>query len=156
MRELQYRDEIYKKAQEVKNIDDLTKFIYEIAKHKNDYSTVVYACSAAMFAAFNVVNRGPNGGVTGFQAGCIGWECIGKFMMIEENAPCRLINYNEMLYPQYSANFEKTITVKTWDYLQNNAAKKIISDKNAHQDVISHWHKIASGVIPFGYKLKAW
>lgn len=105
MTEQEYKEFIYKKAEEINSEEALLDLIKEIKEFNHDYGTIIYGCMAAMIAAFKVINNGPRGGITGFQAGFLGWECVHKFMMI--NGPCRIIDYNNMLFPQYADEFEK-------------------------------------------------
>lgn len=151
MTEFEYRDQIYKKAADVKTKDDLDAVLTEIRTHAHDYSTIVYGCAAAMKAAFNYINRSDAGGITGFQAGCLGWEIIKEFMFIK--GPARLVDYENMLYPQYQRKFSKTITPDTWEHLQKKAKELIGEERNVHPDVLAHWKSIAAGDIPFGYAL---
>lgn len=152
MTELEYKELIYKKASAVRNQKDLSALIREITSYDHDYGTIVYGCMAAMEAAFNVVNRSPQGGITGFQASCLGWECIRKFMSIEP--PCRLQDFNNLLYPQYADRFEKTISDEIWKDIQAKAQEKLDKEKrHAHPDVVAHWKKIVAGEIPFGFQI---
>lgn len=153
MTEQEYKEFIYKKAEEVNSEEALLVLIKEIKEFDHDYGTIVYGCMAAMIAAFKVINNSPAGGITGFQAGCLGWECIHKFMIIE--APCKIVNYNNMLFPQYAYEFEKTITSETWFALRTRAKEKLNKNQEYyHPDVLAHLTKVAEGVIPFGYEIK--
>lgn len=154
MSELEYRKEIYAKAEQVKTVEDLTALLSEIENKNQDYGTIVYACMAAMKGAFNVVNRGKQGGITGFQAGCLGWECVHDFMMIK--APCRIVDYNNLLYPQYEGKFQKVISQETWNDIQEKARQNLSEWKDEAQvspRVIEHWKKIKSGIVPFGFRV---
>lgn len=148
MTEKEYREHIYKKAEEVKTDADLSVLIKEIKEYEHDYGTIVYGCMAAMIGAFNVVNRGPTGGITGFQAGCLGWEAVKKFMSI--SGPARIIDYENLLYPQYARTFDKTISPETWSYVQEKAKENLAKGpEHAHPNVIAHWKAIEAGKIPF-------
>jgi hypothetical protein len=154
MTEKQYKEEIYKKASEVKTAEQLTALLKEIDEFNHDYGTIVYACMAAMTGAFNVVNNGKQGGITGFQAGCLGWEAVRKFLTMNDG-PVRLQEFNNMLYPQYAENFEKTITPETWEFLQKEADKNLTENtKHTHPNVLNHWKSIKNGQVPFGYQVK--
>jgi hypothetical protein len=98
------------------------------------------------------MNSTPQGGITGFQAGCIMWQFIRHWMHIE--GPVRLMQYEDMLYPQYEEKF-RTIDANTWEELQKQARKKIEEHPDAHADVLAHWKKVAQGSIPFGYSIAA-
>ena len=63
-----------------------------------------------------------------------------------------MIDYDDMLYPQYDDKFDKTINTHTFNTLQNEA-KKLLED-TAHPVVKAHWQSIVDGVVPFGYKIK--
>lgn len=153
MTEQEYREFIYKKADTVRNRTDLSDLVRQIISYNHDYGTIVYGCMAAMKAAFNAVNRSPQGGISGFQAGAIGWECVREFMSIEP--PSRILDFNNLLYPQYADKFEKTISADAWKDLQAKA-KKNLDDKDEHVSprVIAHWEKIVAGEIPFGFQIK--
>lgn len=148
MTEREYKEHIYAKAKEVKTQKDLGKLIDEIGSYNHDYGTIVYGCMAAMKAAFNVVNNSPNGGITGFQAGCLGWECVREFMMVD--GPLRLIDYSNMLYPQYADSFQSTITRECWAKVQEKAGERLKVQPHANPTVVAHWQSIVDGKIPFG------
>lgn len=153
MTEEEYRKSVYTRAGEVKTTKDLVKFIEEVTTYKHDYGTIVYGCYAAMKAAFNVVNRSPMGGITGFQAGCLGWEAVKEFLSIK--GPAKLVKYDSMLYPQYADHFEKTIDKETWEHLQKEAKRLTAEEAGvAHPNVKAHWQTILDGVVPFGYVVK--
>jgi hypothetical protein len=66
-----------------------------------------------------------------------------------------MINYDDMLYPQYEHKFEKTISSDIWKLLQEEAQRKLEEDSEyANLDVINHWKSIVDGVVPFGYKIE--
>ena len=66
-----------------------------------------------------------------------------------------LIDYDNMLYPQYAYKFEKTIAPNTWKSLQEAVREKIEQDgEYAHPEVLKHWKSIADGIVPFGYQIK--
>lgn len=158
MTEKEYKTYIYEKAQKVKTkkeLDTLLKEIMDPKSEANDYGKICYAMAAAMEATLNYINRGPNGGITGFQASMIGWEMVMKLLVHGENkCGLRLVDYENMLYPQYEDKFEKTIDKDTWEALQKEAKKRLAEVKGAHPEVIKHWKKIAEGKVPFGYKVK--
>ena len=158
MTEKEYKKYIYEKAQKVNNKKDLDALLKEIMAPKseaNDYGKICYAMAAAMEATLNYINRGPNGGITGFQASMIGWEMVKELIVHGENkCGLRLIDYENMLYPQYKDKFDKVIDKDTWEALQEEAKTKLAESKIAHPKVIKHWKKIAEGKVPFGYKVR--
>jgi hypothetical protein len=133
--------------------ESIDKFIEELhANYNHDYGTICHAMSAVAVQAARKFNKGDQGGITGFQAGAVMWEFIKKFMHLE--GPMKLVQYENMLYPQYFSKFDQVISTDVWKYLQEQAAKKIqehLEDKNVHPDVLIHWQKIVDGHVPFGY-----
>ena len=69
-----------------------------------------------------------------------------------------LIDYDDMIYPQYENRFAKTITKGLMESLVKEAKKHIAeyegnSKSMVHPDVLAHWKEIAQGIPPFGYKV---
>jgi hypothetical protein len=121
----------------------------------HDYGTICHAVTAAAIGAAHAVNSSPEGGITGFQARCVMWSFIRKWMFENNQCGLRVINYDNMLYPQYEKDFtEKTITKSQWDSLQKQAERMIAENKFAEPEALSHWEGIKKGRIPFGYTVK--
>lgn len=153
MTEKDYKEMVYRKAKEVETKEQLVEFIDYVTDFKHDYGTVIYGCCAVMKAAFRVVNSSPkSGGITGFQAGCIGLEMIQEFMMIKP--PFKVVDLNNLLFPQYRSKFEKTIDQETWGYLQKQAKENLESEERGAFAVRKHWKSIVDGVVPFGFTIK--
>lgn len=133
--------------------DKLGEFIRKLTQnYEHDYGTICHACAAAAIAAAQAVNHSDQGGITGFQAGCIMWSFVRHWMHID--GPMRLVKYEDMLYPQYADKFSE-ISKETWEFLQAEAKKHIAeSAEHAHPAVISHWQSIVDGAIPFGLRLE--
>ncbi len=148
-------------------LDTLPKFIENIVNnYSHSYGTICHAITAGALATAWAIDKSPNGGISGFQGSVIQWEFIRHWSMKE--GPLKLVEYENMLYPQYSDNFEKTITKDTWKYLKTESKKRLkeyddamISNdpelahhKFTHIDVVNHWKSIIAGTIPFGYTIK--
>jgi hypothetical protein len=135
-------------------LESLPEFLSHLANnYVHDYGTICHAVAASALAAAYAMNASPAGGITGFQAGCIMWEFIQKWMNYK--SPLKLIDYGNMLYPQYKNKFDKTISKETWEYLQKEASKLLAeSNEITSPNVINHWKAITEGVIPFGYRLE--
>lgn len=61
-----------------------------------------------------------------------------------------------MLYPQYGAKFDKTITKRVMENLVKEAKLRLADIKEdypLHPEVKAHWQRIAAGIPPFGYKV---
>lgn len=131
----------------------LPTFIAKLTQdYQHDYGTICHAASAAAIGAAWAVDKGPQGGITGFQAGAIMWGFISHWMSYE-GQPLRLVNFHDMLYPQHADRFEKTISPETHSYLVEQAKKMLDERGLAHPDVVAHWERIAAGGVPFGYRV---
>lgn len=143
-------------AREVKTPEQLAAFVKRLATdYEHDYGTICHAMHAAMKAAMRVVDESPQGGITGFQASCIGWMQIHDLFGYGDGDPLRIVNYNDMLFPQYEEKFANRISPETWASLQKQAKKNLESKAEAHPNVKAHWETIAAGRVPFGYEVAA-
>jgi len=125
MTEQEYREAVYAEAKEVKTPEALAEFIAKRYAETLDYGTIVYACSATMQAAFNVMNAHPQfGGITGFQASCLMWEMVKKFGMFSEG-PLRIQDFDNLRFPQYDDRFRVTLSPESAAELQERAKKAI-------------------------------
>lgn len=122
----------------------------------HDYGTIVHAISACAIAAAWAANNseGAQGGITGFQAGFVMWDFIREWRYPNNECGLRIIDFDNMLYPQYECQFEKTITPDTWNRIRNRAKRKLEESNGASDYVINHWGSIKRGKIPFGYKIR--
>lgn len=154
--EMGIHKEWYKEAKE-QTLDTLLGFLNRLSNdYEHDYGTICHALSAGAVAAASAMDRGPQGGITGAQAGFIMWGFVQNWL--EEQGAMRLIKYDKMLYPQYAHDFEKTIALDTWTQLQEKAQQNILERgysapeaKRALPGVIDHWLSIVNGNVPFGY-----
>ena len=155
MNEKEYKDYIYKKASAVETRKDLDKLLKEVIADKDlDYGKTVYAISSCMMATLNYVDRNL-GGISGFQAGCIGWEMVKKYLVPSNKTSLKIIDYDKMLYPQYEYEFvDKEIPKELWTQLQKEANRMLAEVDYASPQVIEHWKSIVAGIVPFGYKVK--
>lgn len=141
-------------AREVKTPEQLTAFVTKLTtEYEHDYGTIVHAMHAAMKAAMQVVDSSPQGGITGFQASCLGWMQVKDLFMVRDGDPLRLVNYSDMLYPQYAEKFASRISTATWEKLQKEAKDNLEREREAHPNVKAHWETIAAGRVPFGYEV---
>lgn len=152
--EMKIHEQWYKEAQDKDmTLETIPAFLKKLTtEYNHDYGTICHALTAGAIATMWAMNRTPQGGITGFQSGCIMWEFIRNWN--GEKGPLRLIKYDEMLFPQYEDKFQKNISMNTWKYLQEEAKKNIDSKEHASLRVIHHWQSIADGIVPFGYAVK--
>lgn len=127
-----------------------------LSNYHHDYETIYHAISAGMMATMNAMNNSEQGGITGFQAGCVMWEVIKKINYSDNKLGLRILDFDNLLYPQHSGDFEKVISKERWDRVRILAMEKIYQNKetDVHIDVWNHWHSITSGEVPFGFKVE--
>ncbi|SOY79970.1 hypothetical protein CBM2599_A120535 [Cupriavidus taiwanensis] len=143
----------YEEAKKM-TVEGLPAFIQKLTtEYVHDYGTICYAVAAAGIAAMHAVNKSDQGGITGFQAGCITWELLRHWSHIE--APARITEFRNMLFPQYEHKF-CAISSETWEILQEEA-KKSLAEKGdgIHPNVRAHMESIVAGTVPFGYRVEA-
>ena len=150
--EAHLENEWFKQAQD-QTLDTLSQFINHLMNdYQHDYGTICHALSAAALATIYAADKTPQGGITGFQASFIMWDFIRQWMYPSNKCGLKLVNYDDMLYPQYQYNFEKTISTSAWNKLQQEAKNLLDSYNNdAVNEVVTHWQSIADGRVPFGY-----
>ena len=129
----------------------LPRFINHLmSDYEHDYGTCIKAVSAAMIGTFWAFNR--QEGFTGFQVGFIPWFLMREFWGNSEVGR-KVIDFDDMLYPQYQYKFEKTITQSQFSNLQKKASERLAEGIPMHSDVRKHMESIVAGNIPFGYKI---
>lgn len=134
--------------------ETLPAFIAKLTDdYGHDYGTICHAVTAAGLGAMWAVNSSPAGGITGFQAGCIMWEFIRRWM--HKDGPLRLIDYNDLLYPQYARKFT-SVDPEAFDAVREKARRELAEAPDyMHPDVRAHMEAIAAGRVPFGLQLEA-
>lgn len=153
MNEFELRDELATKRRDIKSFKDLVKFLKYVKKNCNTgYGEAPRAIAQASLAVAWYFAK--TFGITGFQAGFVMWDFIRDWQYSHNVAGLKLVDYDNMLYPQYHYKFEKTISPDIWKALQEEAKKNLDNKEHAHPDVIAHWQSIADGNVPFGYSVK--
>ena len=151
--EMHVEKEWFKEAKE-QTVETLPQFINHLMNdYRHDYGTICHALSAAALAAVYAADKSPQGGITGFQASFIMWDFIKQWMYPHNECGLRLIDYDDMLFPQYQDKFEKIISPDTWNKIQEQARKYAGENDIVHSNVLAHWKSIINGEIPFGYIL---
>jgi hypothetical protein len=142
---------------------ELPAFIEEMAHAGTDYNTTAEATAAAAAAtAWALCHQF---GLSGFQGGWVMWEFMHLWNGIGERSPARLIDYEDLLYPQFEGKF-RSIPADVWEWAQNAAKEKIArsspwSRRDSEngtmlmsEDVFRHWESVAAGVVPFGLRIE--
>lgn len=141
----------YEQAQSKEmTLGTLPEFIHHLAyDYEHDYGTICHAIAAGMSAVLTAMNNGPQGGITGFQAGGIMWMVIEH--AFHESGPMRLTKFDDMLYPQNESRF-RSITADTWRYLQEQARSRLANKPDyMAPEVEQHMRSITDGIVPFGF-----
>lgn len=123
----------------------------------HDYGTVCKAIAACAIAAAWAANEenGAQGGITGFQAVAVMWEFIRIWEFTSNKTGLKILDYDNMLYPQMADKFEKKISRGVWNLLQKEAKERLEKDgESAADSVVAHWRSIVAGKVPFGYVVK--
>lgn len=120
--------------------------------YEHDYGTACHAVAAVALASAWAACGDKEIGLSGFQAGFVMWDFIRNWIKTGNECGLRLIDYDDMLYPQYSDKFEKVISADTWAAIQKKAQEKLENDA-ACPEVMEHWRKIVKGIVPFGYRV---
>ena len=148
--EFKIRDELTVKRKEIKTFDDLVVFLKDVRdNYGNGYGEAPRAMAQAALAVAWYLSS--EFGITGFQAGFVMWDFIQGWTKTHNKCGLKLVDYDDMLYPQYDYKFEKTISSSVWESLQKQAKKNLESNKYAADRVIAHWKSIADGNVPFSY-----
>lgn len=134
---------------------DLPEFLRHLSEdYEHDYGTICHAIASAAVAAAWAMDRTPQGGITGSQAGAVTWEILRGWnsSMIGEMGS-RIQNMDNLLYPQYARDFT-SIKESTLERVREEAAKRLAGDcENVALCVLEHWKFIANGGVPFGLEV---
>lgn len=161
------REELYAKA-ERQTIETLPAFMEEVLSMDHTYESIVTAIAMCAVAAAWAANNHPNydsvlslgkGGITGWQASFVMrvfvWEFVGHWMHKQGSAGMKLVDFDNMLYPQYDYKFnDHTISASTFEALQEKAKNRLETSKYASKKVRAHWESIVAGTVPFGWEIR--
>jgi hypothetical protein len=150
-REFAFRDKWLDRAKAVSTEDELAALVRDVLAEPQDYGTCVYSTAACALAGATLASK--KLGITGFQAGCVMWEFVQRWLHIE--GPARLVRYHDMLYPQNAEKFVREIDSETAEYLKTEARKVLAGDAEfMHPAVKEHLERVAEGWVPFGFAVK--
>ncbi len=142
-----------KTAKSIKTFDEFAEFYNHLFEDYNhDYGTACHAIGQLAVAAASLGAHIE--GITGFQAGFVMWRFIFNWMFPYNRAGLKLIDYDDMLFPQYAYKFDNVMSAETLKALKKEAANNLRESPNANQDVIAHWKSIVNGEVPFGYRIE--
>lgn len=153
-REFIVKEQLENERKNIKSFNDLVSFLERVKNTCNTgYGTAPRAIAQAALATAWYLSS--EFGITGFQAGFTMWDFISGWQYPDNKCGMKIVNYDDMLYPQYDYKFEKTISKDTFESLQKAAKKKLKeTSEYTHRDVIAHWKSIVEGNVPFGYVIR--
>ncbi len=143
------------RAKKISSTKELADFVDELLnKYSHDYGTICHAIAAAAIAGANCVEKSPQGGITGFQAGCVMWQIIGGWGSFDKG-PKQMVQWYHLLYPQYDAELPRTISAEAFKEVVKEA-KKILPTlgDTASITVLGRMKLIAEGILPNGMELR--
>lgn len=146
----------YEQAKE-QTLETLPSFLnYLMEGFSHDYGTTCHALAAGACATAWAMNNHANGGITGFQAGAVMWEFIKGWNMSDNKCGMRLIDYDNLCYPQYIYKFQgSSISKHTFKAVQNRCREFYEKHDNyTHPDVLRHWQDIIEGNMPEGITIE--
>ena len=152
-REFVVKEQLEKERKDIKSFDDLVAFLQRVKDNCNTgYGTAPRAIAQAALATAWFLSS--DFGITGFQAGFVMWDFIRDWLYSSNECGMKIVDYDDMLFPQYEHKYEKTIRSDVFEALQKAAKKKLEKTEYAHPAVIKHWKSIVDGNVPFGYAVR--
>lgn len=152
-REFVVKEQLENERKDIKSFDDLVAFLQRVKDSCNTgYGTAPRAIAQAALATAWFLSS--DFGITGFQASCVMWDFIRDWLYSYNECGMKIVDYDDMLFPQYEHKYEKTIRSDVFEALQKAAKKKLEETEYAHPAVIKHWKSIVDGNVPFGYVVR--
>lgn len=148
MEQFEFRKK-YEGREKIKTIGQFEQLLEDVKKDSNDYGAIIEACATMMNASFNLLSPG----LTGFQAGCLMWMMIIQYGSYGEGSNLQLINWNDLIYPQYADKFN-SIDKDTWEQVQKYATDELEKWSGGSEEVKAHIITVAQGKLPFGLKIR--
>lgn len=143
-------DEWFEKAKQVQTIEQF-KELYDYLFNGNichTYDSAAHAVSALAVAGGSL--GAFTEGITGFQASVVKFDFIRQWDNIGKSVGLKVINYDDLLYPQYVEKFPlKVIKKNVWLALQRACKEKLeVDGRCACYKVRQYWGDICNGIIP--------
>lgn len=136
----------------VMTLEKLPVFIDTLANgYRHDYGTAARAVAAAAIAAAWAMSNAL--GITGYQAGFVKWDFIKNWYYTHNKLGLKILDYDDLLYPQYLYKFKNCIDPAKWDALRNTARMKLVECPEASPSVRKYWEDLVAGKLPDGFEL---
>lgn len=153
MNEFEIMDVLKEKRENINTFDDLISFIRDVKDNYNcGYEEAPRAIAQATLAVAWYLAS--DFGITGFQASFVMWDFVKDWLYHGNECGLKIVDYDDMLYPQLSHKFEKTISKDTFEALQKAAKKQLEDTSFLHPRVAAHLKSIVDGNVPFGYRVE--
>lgn len=146
---------IYQEVYDLGSTEAVTRALPELAeKYCQTYEGTAEFIGTYLAALGNQMCK--EIGTTGFQKSHTLFKFIFAFNFQHNKTGLKLVNYDDMLYPQYAYLFAPVISQTVWKNLQAQAEKLLQEHEGeyVHPDVRMHWQRIADGNVPHGYTVK--
>lgn len=153
MNEFDIKKELEEKRSKIEDFDGLVAFLKDVKDNYNtDYGVAPRAIAQASLAvAWYLAGEF---GITGFQAGLTMFDFIKDWEYRSNKCGLKIIDFDNMLFPQYEHRYEKTIPDWVWEQIQKEAEARLANCEDyVHPAVRKHWQSIVDGKIPFGYEV---
>ena len=122
MNEFELRDKLKEDRKNIKSFDELISFLQNVKENCNyGYGEAPRAIAQAALATAWYLSS--EFGITGFQASFVMWDFILDWQYRNNKCGLKMIDYDDMLYPQYEYKFEKTLSTDIFEALQKEASK---------------------------------
>lgn len=150
-KEFEVKETLERNRKEINSFEELVSFLEDVKDNYNcGYGEAPRSIAQAALATAWYLAK--EFGITGFQAGFVMWDFIRDWMYSSNECGMRIVNYDDMLYPQYDYKFEKCISRETFETLKIVAESKL-KENYGHPSVREHWQSIVDGNVPFGYTI---
>lgn len=119
-REFVVEEQLENERKEIKSFDELVSFLQKVKDNCNTgYGTAPRAIAQAALAVVWYLSS--DFGITGFQAGFVMWDFIKDWRFSDNECGLKILDYDNMLYPQYEDKYEKIISSDTFEALQKKS-----------------------------------
>lgn len=140
-------DELY--SRKISSKEDLISMINQVEEYYPDYGASCHVVAALMLAAGRYSSYRYD--VTNFMAGCVIWEVIERFGVFGKGKKA-IINWANMLYPQYDYTMPRSIDRKTFEWVVALSKKEDLT--RGTDAVINRIKCLQQGNVPEGFYIR--
>ncbi len=144
-------DQYYERSDE-----DLNTLEARFLEMEHTYDSACHATAAmALHAARRMASRL---GLSGFQAGFVDLQFVSHWRFDDEDVPFGIMDFSQLLYPQYDDDAPRRISKATFERLRELARERLNEApkglKFASERVLERWRLIAGGNLPICTTIK--